>query len=39
LSLDELRLQAEASGKPKLKRAAELISQLATAEALEYESL
>ena len=39
LSLDELWRQAETSGKPKLKRAAELISQIATEEAMEYESL
>jgi predicted transcriptional regulator of viral defense system len=39
VSLDELRREAETSGKPKLKRAAELISQLATEEALEYETL
>jgi predicted transcriptional regulator of viral defense system len=39
LRLDELRRQAETSGKPKLKRAAELVSELAEAESLEYETL
>ncbi len=39
LSLDELRRQAEASGKPKLTRAAKLVSELAEAEALEYTTL
>jgi predicted transcriptional regulator of viral defense system len=39
LNSGELRRQAEASGKPKLARAAELIAQLAKAEALEYTPL
>lgn len=39
VDLDELQRQAGVSGKPKLKRAAELISQLAVEEALEYEIL
>jgi predicted transcriptional regulator of viral defense system len=39
LNLAELRRQAEASGKPKLTRAAELVSKLAEAEALEYTTL
>lgn len=36
VSLDELHRQAEASGKPKLARAARIVAQLAEAEALEY---
>lgn len=39
LSLAELHRQAEASGKPKLMRAAELIAKLAEAEAVEYTTL
>lgn len=39
LSLDELRRHAEASGKPKLARAAKLVSELAEAEAPEYTTL
>jgi predicted transcriptional regulator of viral defense system len=39
LSLGELGRQAEAFGKPKLTRAAELVSKLAKAETLEYTTL
>lgn len=39
LNPQELRRQAEASGKPKLERAAEIVSRLAEAEAEEYEPL
>jgi len=39
LNLAELRREAEAAGKPKLTRAAELIAKLAEAEVLEYMTL
>ena len=39
LSLDELRRQAAAFGKPKLARAAALLAQLAETEAVEYTPL
>jgi predicted transcriptional regulator of viral defense system len=39
LDIDELRRLAEASGKPKLRRAAETIAQLAKTEAEEFQRL
>jgi predicted transcriptional regulator of viral defense system len=39
LDLAELRSRAEASGRPKLRRAAERVARLATVEALEYRPL
>lgn len=39
LNLDELKKQADLSGKPKLRRAAKLIAALVAAEADEYETL
>jgi hypothetical protein len=39
LDLGELRRQAESMGKPKVRRAAERIVQLAETEAEEYETL